>query len=606
MYRIIQQKITNLSLKNKITAMILALTFFLSVAALTCFGILCETYNQLLYQVYSSQMDKAASSIQSSLESAENVSFSILSNATVQENLSSLYYMDIHSEENKQIIANCLTEIYNSLHPLVSSPKLIRAIGFDINGQSLTRGLFFPNHLDMDALNKTAVSKKGVAFWYPEQTDGYRLYCIREIREMNYLKMHNLATLYVEVNFSSIVSEALADAGYEEDAKHLFLLTDNASVVYSTQDLSNASPCLSSPEFLNEMTSLQENYKICTIDHRKKFITVGTIAATGWQYIYITDYNSVFSAIRFTHFLCITIFVFCAVAVTCICSYLIVQLTRHFRILEKKMQRFGSGDLTPMPNTYDYSSRQDEIGHLHVQFDQMAQHITSLVNENYVKQMLLQETQIQTLQQQMNPHFLYNTLDSIYWMAQKDNDQTICIMVQSLANLFRASITDSSELISISSEVQFLNSYIQIQQLRFQDRLLFEQLIPSEYMRLLIPKLCIQPLVENAIHHAMENSPEVCIIRLDMAESDDTYQIRVMNTGSVFEEHLLEKLQKGEVTASGTGIGLSNIDKRFKLIYGNSYGLTLYNTASMAVVALTFPKNFRIKEKTDASSIISG
>lgn len=578
----------NLPLKKKMMTLITTLFLFFCIVMLVCTSILCNTYNQELYQSYSSQMTKVASGIQASMENIEDTSFSILSNTVIQKNLSKLNSMDINAPENLQTSANCLSEIYKTLHSIVSSLTIIRAIGFDINGRSLTRGLFYPNHLDMDNLNEKAIALKGVAFWYPEQSETYRLYCIREIREINYLKLRNLATLYIEVNFFTLVTDALKNAGYQDNENNLFLLTDGAEIIYSSKDISG-SASLQDPSFILDLTENNRSYVIRTIDHRKKFITVGNIPATGWNYIYLSDYNTIFSAVTFAQSICLLVFFLTTLSAVLGSSCILGHIAWHFRILETKMNRFGTGDLTPLQVPYDYTQRQDEIGHLHVQFDQMVLHFKELVNDNYVKQILLQETQIQALQQQMNPHFLYNTLDSICWMAQRDHDEQICTMAQSLANLFRASITDSKELIPIRSELQFLDSYIQIQKLRFEERLDFKQQIPEQYMNIMIPRLCIQPLVENAIHHAMEDNPEVCTIQLEMLRKNDVYQIQVMNTGSFFEEHLLEKLLNGKIVPSGIGIGLSNIDKRFKLIYGEAFGLTLSNKNSMAVVALTLP-----------------
>ena len=194
------------------------------------------------------------------------------------------------------------------------------------------------------------------------------------------------------------------------------------------------------------------------------------------------------------------------------------------------------------------------------------------------------------LQQQINPHFLYNTLDTINWMAQKYGADDISTMVRSLGNLFRASITGEGDLIPLADELAVLDNYIQIQKIRFKDRLVFELVVPEDISHIFVPKLCIQPLVENALKHAMEYTDEICTIRVTVREREGSYRIKVANTGSQFEEDLLWKIEHRQITPQGSGVGLVNIDSRLKLIYGDHYGLTFYNKNGMAVVMLSIPK----------------
>ena len=178
-------------------------------------------------------------------------------------------------------------------------------------------------------------------------------------------------------------------------------------------------------------------------------------------------------------------------------------------------------------------------------------------------------------------------------MAQKYGADDISTMARSLGNLFRISITGQEELIPLAEELSFLDNYIQIQNIRFKDRLNFEMNIPNDISHIQIPKLCIQPLVENALKHSMEYSDQMCRIRVTLQERDHDYQIQVANTGSQFEENLIWKIEHREITPQGSGVGLTNINSRLKLLYGDAYGLTFYNQEGMAVVMLTIPKERR-------------
>lgn len=267
------------------------------------------------------------------------------------------------------------------------------------------------------------------------------------------------------------------------------------------------------------------------------------------------------------------------------------HVLKHLDFLVEKIRCFGNGEPVPEDQReYDYVNRRDEIGQLHGNFDEMTKSVKVLRDKNYNKQLLLRDTTIKMLQQQINPHFLYNTLDTINWMAQEYGADDISTMVRSLGNRFRASITGESDIIPLTDELAVLDNYIQVQKIRFKDRLVFELVVPEDISHIFVPKQYIQPLVENALKHAMEYTDEIYTIRVTVQEREDSYRIKVANTGSQFEEDLLWKIEHRQITPQGSGVGLVNIDSRLKFLYGDHYGLTFYNKDGMAVVMLSSPK----------------
>lgn len=226
---------------------------------------------------------------------------------------------------------------------------------------------------------------------------------------------------------------------------------------------------------------------------------------------------------------------------------------------------------------------------LHRQFDKMAAQISSLVKENYTKELLVKEAQLKALEMQINPHFLYNTLESINWRAKVIKATVISQMVESLGNLFRAILSHTGQNFTIEEELALVNDYLTIQKCRFGSRLICSINADPALSGICVPKLSIQPLVENAISHAMESICEECVINILVQKKGTYLQILVQNTGSVFEDHLLDKLQDGTITPKGFGIGLLNIDKRFRLMFGENYSFTLYNKNGMATACIQFP-----------------
>ena len=226
----------------------------------------------------------------------------------------------------------------------------------------------------------------------------------------------------------------------------------------------------------------------------------------------------------------------------------------------------------------------------------MTKRIQNLVNTNYVNELLTREAQIKALESQINPHFLYNTLESINWRAKAVNNQEISLMTESLGSLLRATLSNKKSLVTLSYELSLINSYITIQQIRFEERLEFESQIPENLKNALLPPLTLQPLVENAIHYALEEIMETCYITIQAEElpqdpsgREAALKILVKNSGSAFEDNLLELLDTQQKTPNRSGIGLLNINKRIKLLFGDAYGLSLYNEDEFAVAAITIP-----------------
>ncbi|HAN43935.1 MAG TPA: sensor histidine kinase, partial [Ruminococcaceae bacterium] len=193
------------------------------------------------------------------------------------------------------------------------------------------------------------------------------------------------------------------------------------------------------------------------------------------------------------------------------------------------------------------------------------------------------------IETQINPHFLYNILESINWRAKAIGEKQISQMVESLGKLLRAALGKTDESFNLSKEIELVNSYMTIQQIRFEDQLHFQLDVPQSLLCASIPKLTIQPLVENAIHYSLEQNTEDCFIKIEVKLVDGDIIIDVKNTGSQFEDNLLEKLTQSQIKPHGFGIGLLNIHNRIQLTFGEAYGLEFFNENGNAVARVKIP-----------------
>ena len=573
----------NLSLYKKILTIFLLALLALCITFLMSIRILTSRYNEELYRTNANSLNRVTTYLESETQLIQTISYSMIGDPVIQDNL---VFLAEKPFSNRR--AQARQDIYQQLYSYVYRSKYIKSINIILaDGTNICMGssdeiLKF----DLKELYKTTNDLKGQATWAPGIKPGNNTVCARQILKLKYLSLKKLAGLYITVNMERMIEDGLKNAGCLVENSNFIVMSGDKRIYPATafHDAYCAEIIAGSKQ--------QENaYLISTLDNKKEFIISGHVPYVGWDYIYFRDYDPLFYRIQLVS-LQIIIFTVFIIFITAACVNLTFRhIFRHLDYLIEKIQKFGSGEsLTCDVKCYDYENRQDEIGQLHRSFDEMTHSVKVLRDENYDKQLLLRDSTIKMLQQQINPHFLYNTLDTINWMAQKYGADDISVMVRSLGNLFRASIAGQKDIIPLEDELEVLDNYIRIQEIRFKDRLHFELKTPEKISHILVPKLCIQPLEENALKHAIEDTDEMCIIQVVIEEMEKDYEIRVSNTGSRFEPDLLEKIRHKEIKPQGSGVGLVNINSRLQLLYGDHYGLKFYNEREMAVVMLSIPK----------------
>ena len=221
--------------------------------------------------------------------------------------------------------------------------------------------------------------------------------------------------------------------------------------------------------------------------------------------------------------------------------------------------------------------------------------ITRPIEEQVIEeQKKLRKAEFEVLQAQINPHFLYNTLDAIVWSAEAGNQDQVVSMVGSLSSFFKSSLNKGKEIVSLRDELSHVRSYLEIQQIRYQDILSYEIDVPKELLEYSIPKITIQPVVENALYHGIKNRRALGRITVKAADEGEKMVIRVEDDGiGMDEERLLEvrKALSENATESGQVYGLYNVNERIRLNYGEDYGITIESTKGVGTcVMISLPK----------------
>jgi two-component system sensor histidine kinase YesM len=212
----------------------------------------------------------------------------------------------------------------------------------------------------------------------------------------------------------------------------------------------------------------------------------------------------------------------------------------------------------------------------------MIEKLSDLIDTVKVEQNNLRDAELKLLQAQINPHFLYNTLDAIMWLAEADKKQEVIDMVGSLSEYFRTSLSKGNDLITLEEEILHIKSYLEIQQFRYKDILDYSILIPAELNRYQIPKITLQPLVENALYHGIKNKRGKGNITIGGKITEERILLYVMDNGQGMTKERVSQIMDGlkeKADRQETGFyGLFNVNERLHLYYGEESGLQITST----------------------------
>ena len=262
------------------------------------------------------------------------------------------------------------------------------------------------------------------------------------------------------------------------------------------------------------------------------------------------------------------------------------RITGPIEALSQKASRFGAGNFGSAPVETDIA----ELQTLDRNFDKMAGRINALMEKQMADQRQLHRAELELLQAQINPHFLYNTLDSIAILAECQREEDVVTMVTSLSTFFRNSLSGGQDIISLRAELAQANSYLEIQQIRYSDILTYSIDVPEALQDCRVPKLILQPLIENALYHGIKNRRGRGMITITGDKRDGKMLLRVHDNGAGMEESQLRRLQSGEYQEHHSGLGLKNVHQRIVLYCGEQYGLSFESAPGLGTtVTVTLP-----------------
>ncbi|SFK67321.1 two-component system, sensor histidine kinase YesM [Paenibacillus sp. 1_12] len=558
----------NLKIKHKVFSIISLVVGICFLGTYLSLQYVYSIYDEQLYSKSSQLLNLSSSGIENELKKLDRISYNIATDLKVQELLVSLneYTPEFEKYKIRSYITDRLIQYAGNEKYIYSIEIMDVLSGEAVAGQSSRSSSAKKQRI----LNESTASEGGTRWIVPDAEDSY-LIAAREIRSYNgtNFDLNHLGTLTVRIYFDKIVENVLAGSELKNGDLQV---TSNNHVIYPISSGSEEQTPLSVETDINRQV-----YEIKPYKGQQYFISQVRSEYLGWTYLSLTPFDKIFTKINLMKNILFVSFVVILLLIMAVTIKFARTLTKPIEELIGRMRQVQKGDfsLTGMENTDWTSMQMDEVGQLKRTFRMMIQQINELITENYSKQLIIKETQFKALQAQINPHFLYNTLESINWLAKSNGQPQISKMVESLGFLLRSSISLKETLITVGEELDIVMNYITIQRFRFEERLVFELDVAEDTRSLLLPKMTLQPLVENSIHYGLESMLEPCHIRIWTKRELGSLIIVVEDNGPGMESSLLEQVRRGEAPTRGSGIGLRNIEERIILAFGEGYGVSV-------------------------------
>lgn len=390
--------------------------------------------------------------------------------------------------------------------------------------------------------------------------------------------------LLVDMNFSGI--QQLFTEVNNDGKGYVYLIGRDGEIIYHPR------------QNLIFSNIIQENNQTAsTYDegvHNEEFqgeqrvVVVKTVGYTGWKIVSVVSKESLFSDLNQTRMMALLNLVLAIFLMIFVNQYVAVRITDPLKKLEKSIQGI---EMKQQPVVY--IGGPPEIQHLGLTIRFMVEELQELTDKMVKEQEEKRKNELDALQSQINPHFLYNTLDSIMWMIESERYEDAVSMVQALGRLLRISLSRGKNVISVGNELQHARSYLAIQRYRYKNKFTAYFEVEPDIEQYKTIKLVIQPLIENAIYYGMEYMDGEGEIHIRAYTREQDLYLEVEDNGPGMPEEQVEHLLTGGEKArqKGSGIGLKNVNQRIQLYFGTQYGLEIESEPDEGtVVRIHIPK----------------
>lgn len=375
--------------------------------------------------------------------------------------------------------------------------------------------------------------------------------------------------LLVDMNFRGI-EEICKNANVGKDG-YVYLIDGNGELIYHPRQQLIYSNLIG--ENNDKVATFEDGVTVDELNGEKRLVTVKTVGYTGWKIVGVTPMKSLTSSYYETRVFGVFIMVFSLFILISLNMFISSRITNPIRALERSVKNLENG-----VKDVDISiSGSYEVQHLGKAIKSMVNQMHMLMDNIVLEQEAKRKSELNALQAQINPHFLYNTLDSIIWMIENESYEGAIIMVSALARFFRISLSKGKNIITVATELEHVKNYLTIQEIRYKNKFTYTIEADEETLHLASLKLIVQPLIENAIYHGMEFMGGDGEIEVKTYIRDGDLYIDVIDNGMGMEQEAADELLIGENKSKGkgSGVGLKNVHDRIQLYFGRKYGLKI-------------------------------
>ena len=389
---------------------------------------------------------------------------------------------------------------------------------------------------------------------------------------------------FIDLNYSAI--SGLCDQSTVGTKGYAFILDAKGNIVYHPQQQQLYNELQT--ENISLIMDTDEDTVLTGTGNDGKLYSISRSEKTGWTVVDCTNVKELLSKSRQAQSVYVLTAIILVIVALLFSRFMARSITLPIQKLRDSMKKVQEGDFSVSNVVVD---SKNEIGSLTKSFDVMTHRIHELMEQNVHEQEEKRKSELKALQSQINPHFLYNTLDSIIWMAEGKKNEEVVLMTASLARLLRQSISNEDEVVPIANEVEYARGYLTIQKMRYKDKLEFQIEVDSSILYIPLIKLVLQPIIENAIYHGLKYKESKGLLIVKGFMKDGNAVLQVIDDGVGMDEETLAHIyDKHKVNYHSNGVGVYNVQKRLKLYYGEDYGITYTSELGKGTTAtITIP-----------------
>lgn len=582
---------------NSIQSVIFAMVSMLLLGAVAIVTVISMNYtrtsvfdNSSLYtQTIIQQMNQ---NIDSYIDYMENISYLVSSNEDVQSYL----FGDEPDPESRVRILNQFKTILDSRSDILN----LGIIGE--NGRMLINDALRLTNPDLDihtqqwytnALNGSASSYLSSSH-VQHIISGERPWVItlsRGIRnKASEVGNQKEGVFFIDLNYSAI--SELCNQSMVGNQGYAFILDAEGNIVYHPQQQQLYNELQT--ENISLIMGTDQDTVLFGKGSSEKLYSISRSGKTGWTVVNCVRVEELLRKSNKAQSLYVLVAMGLMIVALFFSRFISRSITQPIQQLCDSMERVQEGDFSVSDIVVE---SQNEIGSLTKSFNVMTHRIQDLMEQNIREQEAKRKSELKALQSQINPHFLYNTLDSIIWMAEGKKNEEVVLMTASLARLLRQSISNEDEVVSIGQEVEYARGYLTIQKMRYKDKMEFQIEVDPSILHIPLIKLVLQPVIENAIYHGLKYKESKGLLLVKGFMKNDNAVLQVIDNGVGMDEETLTHIyERHKVNYQSNGVGVYNVQKRLQLYYGNEYGITYESKKGEGTTAtITIPGRQEVK-----------